>query len=497
MSIINKLVGIYYNKRRTEIDFFKRNPLECVDMQLKQLLQCCEQTSYLKERGIKASSSYEEYASRVPIVTYEDFVTEIESVMNGDWQRLCPSRPDWYAKSSGTTNAASKFIPTTYESMKNIHFKGFNDVVATYNALYPTGGAFFGKSLTLGGSLSFSPNSGGGKVGDLSGILIENTPSLFEIIRFPSKAITLDANFEEKISKIAKISENQNITSFAGVPSWYMVLMNLILDYTGKKNMCEVWPNIDFFAHGGIKFSPYKDEFNRLFPSSDMKYMETYNASEGFFAIGDDPSRDDMLLMLDYQMYYEFMEQTPQQKVVPLEGVEVGKNYAIIISTSGGLYRYMIGDTVTFTSTDPYRIKISGRTKHYINVVGEELIVDNAEEAIMSACNITSASVKDYTAAPIFMQSHRKAGHEWIFEFNNMPSSVDRFISVLDDTLMRLNSDYRAKRVGGALDTPKVLIAGRNTFYNWMKSRGKLGGQNKIPRLSNDRKYIDSLLSIM
>lgn len=500
MSLISKIVRNYFSGRNREIDFFRKNPILTAHNQFDYLIENLANTKYGRSHGINQNSSQREFSKQLPIVTYEDISPNIEKILDGDWNQFWTSKPLWYAKSSGTTTTVSKFIPTTTQSLSMTHYKGMQDVAAVYSDLYPNGKAFDGKTLTLGGTLVTNNNKGGGLMGDLSGILITNTPSISELKRIPCKKISLLPDFEKKIDIITKLAAKSNVTTFAGVPSWYMVLMNSILDYTGKKNMCEVWENIDFFAHGGMSFIPYREQYNRLFPSSNMKYMETYNASEGFFALQDEIGCDDMLLMLDYKIYYEFLDtaslDTPQN-AIPLEDVKCDTNYAIIISTCGGLWRYMIGDTVTFTSTDPYRIKITGRTKHFINIVGEEIIVDNADQAIKAACIATSAQVIDYTAAPIYMDGRNKGGHEWIFEFETAPTSLDTFTRILDQTLQDINSDYNVKRTGGALAEPKIHIAPRQTFYIWMKDRGKLGGQNKIPRLSNNRTYIDPLLVLI
>lgn len=500
MSIISKIVRSYYSGRNREIDFFRKNPILTARNQFDYLIENLAKTKYGKSLGVTQTTSQLEFSKRLPIVTYEDIAPDIEKILNGDWRQFWTSQPKWYAKSSGTTTTVSKFIPTTTESLEMTHYRGMQDVAAVYSDLYPNGKAFNGKTLTLGGTLVENSNKGGGLMGDLSGILITNTPTITDLKRIPSKKISLLPDFEKKIELITKIGAKSNVTTFAGVPSWYMVLMNSILDYTGKNNMCEVWENIDFFAHGGMSFTPYREQYERLFPSSEMKYMETYNASEGFFALQDDTATDDMLLMLDYKIYYEFLEtsslDTPQN-AIPLEDVKCGVNYAIIISTCGGLWRYMIGDTVTFTSTNPYKIKITGRTKHFINIAGEEIIIENADKAIQAACQATSAQVTDYTAAPIYMDGRKKGGHEWIFEFETEPTSLRTFIETLDHTLQAVNSDYNVKRTGGALAEPIVHIAPTQTFYIWMKSRGKLGGQNKIPRLSNNRTYIDPLLDLI
>ncbi len=457
-------------------------------------------TEYGVEYGIESDVTPYQFSQKIPIVTYEDIASRVETTIDGGLYPFWNDTPKWYAKSSGTTNSASKFIPTTKEALKEMHYRGLSDVAAIYTTLYPNGKAFDGKTLTLGGSLIKNKKSNA-FIGDLSGILMSNFPAISCLKRTPSSDIALMSNFEEKIKRITECSPSENITCFAGVPSWYLVLMNSILEFTGKSNMCEVWGNIDFFAHGGMNFTPYREQYNKLFPSPDMKYMETYNASEGFFAIQDDPTRDDMLLMLDYKIYYEFIESEfidQPDKAIPLEDVKCGVNYALIISTSGGLWRYMIGDTVKFTSTYPYRIKITGRTKHFINIVGEEVIVDNTDSAIKKALQDSGGTINEYTVAPIFMSEKKRGAHEWILEFDQRPSSLEKFALVLDNTLKELNSDYNAKRGNnGALDKPLIHVVPQGTFYNWMKQRGKLGGQNKIPRLSNTREYVDSILNLI
>ncbi len=500
MSITSKIVGAFYYNRNKAIDLFRIDPLSTSHNQFTHLMSILADTQYGIEHGIESNITPYQFSQKIPIVTYEDIATKIENTIEGAEYPFWNKTPLWYAKSSGTTNSASKYIPTTKEALKKMHYRGLSDVAAIYTTLYPNGKAFDGKTLTLGGSL-VKNNLGNALIGDLSGILMTNFPAISNLKRAPSNDISLMSNFEEKIALITKLSPHGNITCFAGVPSWYMVLMNSILEYTGKSNLCEVWPNIDFFAHGGMSFTPYREQYNKLFPSPNMKYMETYNASEGFFAIQDDPARDDMLLMLDYNIYYEFLESSlldHPEKAITLEDVKCDVNYALIISTSGGLWRYMIGDTVKFTSTSPYRIQITGRTKHFINIAGEEIIIDNTDKAIKRAVQATGATISEYTVAPIYMSGNKRGAHEWILEFDCLPSSLEKFALILDNTLQEINSDYSTKRSNnGALDKPLIHIAKRGTFYSWMKQRGKLGGQNKIPRLSNTREYVDSILGLM
>ena len=405
----------------------------------------------------------------------------------------------WFAKSSGTTNDKSKFIPVSKQSLESIHFRGIKDVFALYLKDNPDSRVLSGKSLTLGGSHQINNLNNKSYYGDLSAILIENTPFWSDFYRTPSVDVALIGEFEEKVERIIEESLHENVTSLAGVPSWLLVLLKKILEHTGKSNILEVWPEMEVFIHGGIKFEPYREQYQKLIPSEGMNFMETYNASEGFFAIQDDPECDDMLLMLDYGIYYEFIpmenfyDENPP--ALSLSEVELGKNYAMVISTNGGLWRYIIGDTVKFTNRKPYKIKITGRTKQFINAFGEELIVDNAEEALKLATERTNSVILEYSAGPVFMGEDKKGAHQWIIEFEKEPADPELFVSVLDHGLKTLNSDYEAKRHKNlTLERPDLVIARKGLFYTWMKERGKAGGQNKIPRLANERKYLEELL---
>ena len=410
-----------------------------------------------------------------------------------------PGAVKWFAKSSGTTNAKSKFIPVTEDALDNCHYQGGRDVMAIYTSLHEDSQLFTGKSLTLGGSKPISPLNEKSVVGDLSAIMISNTPKWINLFRTPSQSIALLEKWEEKLDKITEYTVEQNVTSLVGVPSWFLILIKHILKVTGKNNLHEIWPNLELFIHGGINFTPYREQYKALAPKG-INFMETYNASEGFFSIQDDPQQRGMLLMLDYGVFYEFVPLNevgkPYPKALTIENVEVGIDYAMVISTNGGLWRYMIGDTIRFVSKNPHRIIISGRTKHYMNAFGEEVMIDNAEKALLKACQTTNAIIKEYTAAPVFMATNTQGCHQWLIEFEQLPSNIELFRNTLDQELQKVNSDYEAKRYKDiTLASPILTIARDNLFFDWLASKGKLGGQNKVPRLSNNREYIDSLLS--
>jgi len=502
MPFLNSLINWFNIKRIYQIQLYHEHPHEIQKEILFELLIRSANTEWGRKYNYSGISSVEEFKEMVPVQNYEDIKPYVERLRQGEKDLLWPGEVKWFAKSSGTTCDKSKFIPVTKESLEDCHLRGPKDIFAIYIRNNPESKVLKGKSLTLGGSHRVNNFNNNSYYGDLSAILIENVPFWTDFIRTPSTEISLIEEFEEKINKIIESSLDVNVTSFAGVPSWYLVLMKRVLEITGKENILEVWPNMEAFFHGGVNFNPYREQFRKIIPSDQMHYMESYNASEGFFAIQDNPNRDDMLLMLDYGIYYEFIPTSEigkeNPKVLSLEAVEVNENYALVISTNGGLWRYVIGDTVQFTSKFPYKIKITGRTKHFINAFGEELIIDNAEKAIKIACERTNAAVHEYTAGPVFMGDKQKGAHQWIIEFEREPAELDHFIDALDNALKTLNSDYEAKRHKNlALERPKVLIAPEGTFYMWMKQRGKIGGQNKIPRLANDRKYLDDLLKLI
>lgn len=501
MSLLSRLMSLVFSKRMGQIDAFRHHPASVQEKQLEYLIEHGRKTAFGNDYGFDRIHNYDDFKRQVPIQDYDSLKPYINRAREGEESVLWPGGAKWFAKSSGTTNDTSKYIPVTKDGLKDAHMRGPKDVMTFVLHLYPDTKAYDGKLLTLGGSHKLDPLGEHAQSGDLSSILIENTPVWALSKRVPKPETALTADFEEKVRKIAEETVGKHVTSFAGVPSWNLVMMNKILEITGKNNLLEVWPDLSFFVHGGMSFEPYREQYEKLIPSSQMKYMETYNASEGFFAIQDDPDAKEMLLMLDYGMFYEFlpMEHFPDySKVVPLEEVQAGVNYALIFSNSNGLWRYMIGDTVTFTSTVPYKIRITGRTKLYINAFGEEIIIDNAEKAVQAACHATGATVYEYTAGPVYMNDAGKGAHEWLIEFSQEPDDMELFAETLDRTLQQVNSDYQAKRFKDTtLYAPVVRRVPSGAFYKWMERRGKVGGQNKVPRLSNDRKFLEALSDLL
>lgn len=502
MTFINSILSWVMKKRIHQIEFFMKYPEEVQEEWLHSLILTSKQTEWGKKYDYKGIDSVNDFKSRVPIQNYDTLKPYIERMLNGEQNVLWPSEIKWFAKSSGTTSDKSKFIPVSSESLEECHYKGGKDLLSIYCHNRPETQIFTGKCLVLGGSHQINPMNDETQYGDLSAVLIKNLPIWAEFHRTPELSIALMDNWEEKIEMMANSTIPVNVTNISGVPTWTIILAKRILEITGKNNLLEVWPNLELYFHGAVNFAPYREQFKKLIPSMDMYYLETYNASEGFFGIQDQDNSSDMLLMLDYGIYYEFipMEDIDKEfpKTLDLSEVELNKNYAIVISTNAGLWRYMIGDTIKFTSLNPHRILITGRTKHFINAFGEELIIDNAEQALVFACEATDAIIKDYTAGPIYFGEEAFGGHEWIIEFEKLPNSEDLFKSTLDNTLKKLNSDYEAKRKGDiALKFPTIHFAPSNTFYNWMKNRGKLGGQHKVPRLSNNRQYLEEILPLL
>ena len=463
---------------------------------LGHLLTKAKDTEYGREHIFAATRGYEEFVKNTPVNTYEELKGDIDRMRHGESDVLWPGRVKWYAKSSGTTNDKSKFIPVSPDGLKQVHYKGGTDAVVLYMRNNPKSRMFSGKGLILGGSHAPNYNLPGSLVGDLSAILIENINPMVNFFRVPSKETALLSDFEVKRDRIAKEAMTKNVTNLSGVPSWMLSVLNRVMELSGKQHLEEVWPNLEVFFHGGVAFTPYREQYQQLITSPDMHYMETYNASEGFFGLQDDPADKSMLLMIDYDVFYEFQEMGTD-KIVPLWGVEKGKNYAMLISTSCGLWRYMIGDTVMFTSTNPYKFIITGRTKYFINAFGEELIQDNAEQGLAYACEKTGAQVLEYTAAPVFMDQNAKCRHQWLIEFATPPADVNEFAAILDRKLQELNSDYEAKRYKDITLQPlEVVVARKDLFNDWLKAKGKLGGQHKVPRLSNERKHIEELLAL-
>lgn len=502
MPILNSIVSWINFKRIYQIDLIKKYPFDVQSETLFKLITKAENTEWGKKHDFKSIDSIQQFQERLPINDYESIKPYIIRLRQGEQDLLWPGEIKWFAKSSGTTSDKSKFIPVSKEALEDCHFRGGKDVLALYNHLNPNSGIFKGKGLTLGGSHQINNFSNQSLYGDLSAILIENLPFWAHFIKTPSQEVALMDDFEEKVEKIVHETVNENVTNIAGVPSWTLVLLKRLLEFKGKTDIHEIWPNLELFMHGGVSFDPYREQFKKIIPTDNMNYMETYNASEGFFAIQDDLTSRDMLLMLDYGVFYEFIPiedlENEHPQTCTLEEVELNKNYAIVISTNGGLWRYIIGDTVIFTSKFPFKIKISGRTKHFINAFGEELIVENAEKALQIACDKTNAQINDYTAGPVFMSDDETGAHQWLIEFEKPPENMEYFVNLLDNALKSLNSDYEAKRYkDSVLRLPQLKILPKGTFYTWMKERGKLGGQNKVPRLSNNRKYIEELLQLI
>lgn len=502
MEVINSIMTWILKNRIGQIDRFKSKPLEVQQEILFKLISTAKATTFGKKYGFSRISTYEDFARQVPVHDYTQLTPYIEETMKGNQNVLWPSEIVWFSKSSGTTSSRSKFIPVSQESLEDCHLKGGKDMLSLYINNYPETKLFTGKSLTIGGSNqvnNFDENQNS-FYGDISAVIMQNLPMWAQFARTPSLETALMSEWEEKIIKMAHETIKENVTSLTGVPTWTLVLLQRVLEISGKRDITEVWPNLEVFFHGAVAFGPYKSLFQSLIPSSKMHYMETYNASEGFFGIQDQKDSDELLLMLDYGIYYEFIPiedwDSDNPKVIPLEDVKLHTNYAIIISTNGGLWRYKIGDTVKFTSLKPYRIKISGRTKHFINAFGEEVIVENAEQAIEFACRQTDAAIKNFTAAPIYFKDQENQGaHEWVIEFAKPPSEEELFKLKLDDALRDLNSDYDAKRYKDMVLRPPIIhFAKEGTFDNWLKSKGKLGGQNKVPRLSNNRDYMEDIL---
>ena len=504
MEIINSIMGWVMKKRIHDINLFLKFPHEVQYELFLDLIRTAKKTEFGKQYGFQDINNLRAFKENVPIHTYEDIFPFIQKLLNGKQNVLWPSEIKWFAKSSGTTNAKSKFIPVSQEALDDCHFKGGKDMLSIYFNNHPNSKIFTGKGLAVGGSQQinqFDTNSNS-YYGDVSAVIMSNLPFWAQLARTPKLEIALMSEWEEKIEKMAATTINENVTNIVGVPTWTVVLLQRILEITGKKHIHEVWPNLEVFIHGAVSFDPYEALFKKLAPSKKMNYLETYNASEGFFGIQDQTTSRDLLLMLDYGIFYEFIPtenlKDEHPETVGLEDVKIDKNYALVISTNAGLWRYMIGDTVKFTSLQPYRIRISGRTKHFINAFGEELIIENAELAMKNACQQTAAIIGDYTAGPRYLEAGKKGGHEWIIEFSELPNDEKKFIEVLDKTLMEVNSDYEAKRYKDiALEAPVVHFAQPGTFYAWMKKRGKLGGQNKVPRLANNREFLDDILEVM
>ncbi|TWV13303.1 GH3 auxin-responsive promoter family protein [Bacteroidaceae bacterium HV4-6-C5C] len=501
MNITSLLNRICFERRLKELDRYNDQAGELQQNVLNRLIGAAANTEWGKKYDYKNIHTYEEFKNRVPIQTYEEIKPYVERLRRGEQNLLWPSDICWFAKSSGTTNDKSKFIPVSRESLHDTHYKGGQDAVTLYLKQNPESHFFSGKGLILGGSHSPNYNIRHSLVGDLSAILIQNVNPLVNFIRVPSKKIALMSDFESKIEAIADTTLHTNITSLSGVPSWMLVLIKHLLKRTDKESLDEIWPNLEVFFHGGVAFTPYREQYKEIIRSSNMHYVETYNASEGYFGTQSDFNDLSMLLMVDYGIFYEFIPMEDiginNPRIFKLDEIELNKNYAVVISTSAGLWRYMIGDTIKFTNVKPYKFVITGRTKHFINAFGEELIVDNAEKGLAKACAETGAQVADYSAAPVFMDINAKCRHQWLIEFVQLPNDINRFAKILDCTLKEINSDYEAKRQNNlALQPLEVIVARKGLFHDWLAQKGKLGGQHKVPRLCNTRQYIDEMLQL-
>lgn len=495
----NSIFAWIIKKRIHQIDLFRKYPLEVQQELRERMLDFSKDTDWGRRHNYRSIKDYKDFNKAIPLQDYQDVEPFIQRLMAGEQNLLWPTETKWFAKSSGTTSSRSKLIPVTKESLEECHYKGGKDLLALYYHNFPNRKLYKGKHLIVGGSSEVNQLSTDSYFGDLSAIIVKNLPWWAEIRRTPAKEIALMSEWEEKIEKMAQNTINDDVYILAGVPSWTMLLANRVLEITGKNNLKEIWPNLELFMHGGVSFKPYKAHFEKLISDANMNYVETYNASEGFFGIQDIPGSDELLLMLDYGIFYEFIPMSEfkgvnSNNVVSLSEVEKGVNYAMVISTNGGLWRYILGDTIQFTSLFPFRFKITGRTKSFLNTFGEEVVVENAESAIAHACLKTNAQIRDFTVAPIYMENNERGAHEWLIEFVNEPTDFSRFCQLLDENLREINSDYDAKRYKNMiLDKPKIHQIPKGTFDRWLKSKDKLGGQNKIPRLLNERTIINEI----
>ncbi|MDZ4664132.1 MAG: GH3 auxin-responsive promoter family protein [Bacteroidota bacterium] len=496
MPIVNSIASWLMKKRMHQIELFMKYPVDVQMEWMHNLLNSASETEYGKTYNFAEINSYEQFKKQVPINDYESLKPYIERNRKGEQNLLWHTDIKWFAKSSGTTDK-SKFLPVSLEHLDGCHYKGGRDMVTLHCINNLETQLFTGKNLALGGS--FKEDHFGDHHsfhGDVSAIIIQNLPMWAEFFRAPNVSIALMDEWESKLEKLSDTMTSENVTSIAGVPSWMLVLLKRILERSGAKTIKEVWPNFEVYFHGGVSFGPYKEQFKQLFGSDKVSYLQLYNASEGFFGIQDQLNSDEILLMLDYGIFYEFQELGQDKPVICLDEVKVGVDYEIIISTNAGLWRYRLGDVIQFTSINPYRFIITGRTKQFINVFGEELMVHNADNAIAAACEKTHAMVRDYTVAPVFMNENAGA-HEWLIEFERQPNNFEFFVALLDEALKKQNSDYEAKRYNNyVLHAPVVKNIPQNSFYNWLKFNNKLGGQYKVPRLNNKRDILEEVLKV-
>ncbi len=491
----------YLKRRIPAIEQMLNHPLEVQQEQFLKLVRTAQITEFGRQYDFKSIYDTDTFKQRVPVTNYDEFKPYIERMMRGEQNILWPSEVNWFAKSSGTTSAKSKFIPVTYESLEECHFQGGKDVMLTYMLQHPETDIFSGKGLVMGGSHQVNQNYNDSFYGDVSAVMMQNLPFWVQYLRTPELSIAIMDNWDEKIERMAQATIQENVSNISGVPTWTIVLIERLFELSGKKDLMEIWPNLELYIHGGVSFTPYRERFKQLIKGSKINYLETYNASEGFLGFQDQMHSDELLLMLDYGIYYEFMPLSEygkdHPKTLSLSEINLHENYALVISTNSGLWRYIIGDTIRFTSKYPFRFKITGRTKHFINAFGEELMIENADMAIKEACLQTHALISDYTAAPIYFTENAKGGHEWLIEFEKEPTNLQHFIEVLDQTLKKCNSDYEAKRYKDmAMLAPHIKVLKKGTFHQWLKSRGKLGGQHKVPRLCNHRDYVEDILHL-
>ena len=504
MSIVNGVVKLLLKERRKDIDYFLNHPNDAQSRIFHYLIRKAKNTEWGLKYDYSSISNVKTFKERLPIQDYDDIKPTIDRILKGEQNIIWDSPIRWLAKSSGTTSDKSKFIPVSKESLEDNHYRGGKDIMAVFSEHFPDAQLYSdnGKGLIIGGSHQISQFSEDVSFGDLSAVLLQNLPMIARYFRAPSLPVALMDEWELKLDMMARETMKDNITFLAGVPSWTIVLFKKILELTGAENMREVWPNLEMYMHGGVNFGPYVDQFKQYLPDNKTAYFQTYNASEGFFSFQDEIGANDMALCLNHGIYFEFMPLSQVDNEYPntleLHEVELGVNYALIISTNAGLWRYKLGDTVKFTSTYPYRIQVTGRVKHFINAFGEELIIENAVEALTRASAKTGAKIREYTAAPIFFDGAEAGGHEWLIEFEHAPKDLEQFTKFLDQELKAVNSDYEAKRYNDYnMKMPVVNVAPQDLFYNWLKSKGKLGGQHKVPRLSNDRKYLDEIKSFI
>ncbi|HRZ41562.1 MAG TPA: GH3 auxin-responsive promoter family protein [Bacteroidales bacterium] len=501
MPILNAVLSWFMKKRMHQIDLFLKYPVEVQLEWMKKLMQRAAFTEWGQKYEFSSVETPDTYKNRVPLQDYNQIQPYIDRIRKGEQNILWPAKIVWFARSSGTTGSKSKYIPVSNEALEECHFKGGKDLLSIYCNNNPDTRIFDGKTLGLGGTHDYSSEKPGPYHGDVSAVIMQNLPFWFELIRTPDLTTALMEDWEQKLLRIAEITSQENVTIISGVPSWMLLLLNKVMEINGTDLIEKIWPNLEMFAHGGVNFTPYKDKFRSICPGS-MNYIETYNASEGFFGIQDSNQADDMLLMLDYGIFYEFIPLDTANDEYPdtiwLDQVETDVPYAMVITTNSGLWRYRIGDVVTFTSLNPFRIRILGRTRSFINAFGEELMVENAEKAMKAACLATNASVMEFTAAPVYLNGNESGAHQWIIEFSKEPADLGKFTLELDRSLQNLNSDYEAKRYKDLiLGLPQIIKAPQGTFYRWMKQKGKLGGQHKVPRLHNNRLYVDEIIHML